>query len=211
MTADTTDTGSAGNRPLRIGLTGGIASGKTAVSDLFKQLGVPVIDTDVIAREVVMPGQPALQDIAARFGASMIQADGQLDRNKLREIVFSNNELRESLEAILHPRIRQNTLEQADQVDAPYLIIVVPLLFETDFHTLVDRTLVVHTPSEVQKARLISRDGASELLADQIIASQLDTDERISRADDAIENAGSFAELEAKVQQLHNKYLSISA
>jgi len=206
MVSERTETKSD-SHALRVGLTGGIASGKTAVSRIFEELGVPVIDTDVIAREVVMPGQPALDQIAEHFGASIIDENGELNRSSLRDIVFSGKEQRDALEAILHPRIRERTLDLASHTEAPYLIIVVPLLFETDFHTLVDRTLVVHTSPERQKARLIERDAASEALAEQIIGSQLGTDERLTRADDTVENSGSLAQLREQIVALHEKYL----
>jgi len=197
--------------PLRIGLTGGIASGKTLVADTFSELGVPVIDTDVIAREVAEPGQPALQEIADRFGADVLDASGQLDRAALRQHVFSSPAEREALEAILHPRIRSTALDRMQKTNAAYVVVVVPLLFESGFIELVDRALVIDADSETRIERILERDGGSREQAEQIIASQMDDAGRLARADDVIENHGDPAETRAAVARLHEQFLSIAA
>lgn len=196
---------------LRIGLTGGIASGKSLAADAFAELGVPIIDTDVIAREVVAPGQPALLDIAERFGPAVLQPDGTLDRAALRRKVFEHDTERAALEALLHPRIRAVALAEAASCDYPYLILVVPLLFETGFDELVDRTLVVDTSSATQTRRLLERDGGSEEEAGQIIASQMNSEARLAAADDILLNDGSAADLRKAVVAQHEYYLGLAA
>ena len=150
------------DNPLRIGLTGGIASGKSTVADMFADLGVPVIDTDVIAREVVRPGQPALDEIREAFGAGVIAADGTLDRPAMRSIVFGDDAARRRLESILHPRIGKATREQAAAAGGPYQVIVVPLLVESSLRGFVDRVLVVDCDEDTQVSRLLARDAESE-------------------------------------------------
>ena len=146
------------NRPFRVGLTGGIASGKSVVADMFADLGVPIIDTDVIAREVVEPGQPALEEIRERFGEHMIDAAGSLDRAAMRKEVFANEEARSDLEAILHPRIGVETRRQAGAADGDYQIIVVPLLVSSRLIDFIDSVLVVDCDEETQIQRLLARD-----------------------------------------------------
>jgi dephospho-CoA kinase len=197
--------------PLRIGLTGGIASGKSTVADMFADLGVPVIDTDVIARDVVRPGQPALEEIREAFGAGVIAADGTLDRSAMRAIVFGDDAARRRLEAILHPKIREVTIEQAEAAGGAYQVIVVPLLVESSLRAFVDRVLVVDCDEEIQVVRLLERDTESEQQARKILAAQSTRDERLAIADDVIENEGSLEDAREQVLALHRSYLREAA
>ncbi len=199
---------------LKIGLTGGIASGKTAVANMLADLGAAVIDTDVIAREVVEPGEPALQKVVDHFGKDILLPDGQLDRGKLRRLITADPEKRHQLEAILHPIIRERTLqatESATRQDPPYLVLVVPLLVETDFTQLTDRILVVDTDPALQLQRLMLRDTASEEDARRIIAMQAERNTRLQAADDVLENSQSLADLSEAVAALHARYLQLAA
>jgi dephospho-CoA kinase len=197
---------------LLIGLTGGIGSGKSAVSRCFERLGVPVIDADQVAREVVEPGQPALAEIAATFGADLIHADGGLDRTRLRERVFADPNARRRLEGILHPRIRTRMRERlaALPADTPYAVFVIPLLFETGQQDTVDRVLVVEAAETVRIARVTGRDGVTEDQVQRILAAQCSAEDRAAGADDLISNEGSESELAAKVAALHEKYLALA-
>jgi dephospho-CoA kinase len=196
--------------PLRIGLTGGIASGKTTVADMFAELGATIIDTDVIAREVVAPGQPALDEIASEFGASLIDADGVLDRAVLRELIFADDDARKRLEAILHPRIQDEARRQSDQAGGEYQIIVVPLLVNSSLKDILDRILVVDCDEETQIRRLTARDGESEDLARRILAAQASRTERLAIADDIIRNDGTVADMRLQVAALHEIYQSLA-
>ena len=193
--------------PLRIGLTGGIASGKSTVADMFADLGVPVIDTDVIAREVVSPGQPALAEIREAFGAGVFAPDGTLDRAAMRGIVFGDAAARRRLEAILHPRIGKATREQADAAGGAYQVIVVPLLVESSLRGFVDRVLVVDCDERTQVARLLERDAESEEQAHRILAAQSTRAERLAIADDVISNDDSLDDTREQVRSLHRRYL----
>lgn len=195
---------------LKIGLTGGIASGKSTVADLFEALGAPLIDTDVLAREVVEPGEPGLAAVRDEFGPAVLTERGELDRRKLRSIVFADDEKRRRLESILHPLIRERLLAKLERLDAPYVIIAVPLLIETDFAKLVDRILVVDAPVEVQLARLMARDGSTRAEAQAIIDAQVDRETRLARADDIIDNSGDLASTRAQVEALHRRYLQLA-
>jgi dephospho-CoA kinase len=195
---------------LKIGLTGGVASGKSFVAELFAELGAGLVDTDVAARAVVEPGQPALDEIRAAFGPAVIRSDGRLDRRALRRLVFADQEARRRLEAILHPRIRARALEQLGRLETPYAIIVVPLLVETDFGALVDRVLVVDCPVETQLRRLMARDGIDEPLARAMIDAQADRSARLAAADDVVDNGGDAAATRAQVERLHRFYLSLA-
>ena len=198
------------NPPLLIALTGGIASGKSAVANIFMKLGVPAIDTDVIAREVVAPGSPALARIAAEFGSEILDAEGKLDRSKMRERVFSNPTDRERLEAITHPAIRAELARQSAAADGPYQVHVIPLLVEKGRTNDYDRVLVVDCPEKDQLRRLMSRDRDSEQQARQILSSQASREQRLAVADDVIVNTGTLEDLEAFVQTLHRNYLLIA-
>ena len=201
------------HQPLRIGLTGGIASGKSAAADHFAQLGARVIDTDVIAREVVEPGQPGLKALTDEFGQDILTSEGTLDRRKLRQLVFSDPARRQQLDALLHPLIRAATLATgaATAAQDPYQIFVVPLLIEAGFIKLVDRVALVDCPVETQLARLMARDGMDETQARAMIDAQLDREERISAADDIISNTGALTDLHQAVEALHSKYLELAA
>jgi dephospho-CoA kinase len=195
---------------LTVGLTGGIGSGKSTVAALFAAHGVPVIDTDVISRKVA--DEPAI--IAAvrdAFGDEVIGADGQLDRRQLAYRVFGSPIDRARLEQLLHPRIREQVaIEREAYRDRPYVIIAVPLLLETDFHTLVDRILVVDAGDALRIARVQARDGRDERAIRAIMASQIGRDERLARADDIIDNNGDSAALGAQVDALHRQYLGVA-
>jgi len=195
------------NRELRIGLTGGIASGKSTVANMFAELGVPVIDTDIIARQVVEPRQPGLDAVIDRFGTDLLTRDGHLDRRKLRNLVFDDADQRHALEAIVHPLIRARTIELADQAGGPYQVLVVPLLVETGFGALVDRVLVIDCPENQQRTRLLARDDETPERVNQILAAQVDRQERLAAADDVIDNAGSLEQTRARVAELHTQYL----
>jgi dephospho-CoA kinase len=195
---------------LIIGLTGGIGSGKTAVSDAFAQRGVPIIDTDVLARDVVQPGQPAFQEIVAAFGRACLDNHCALDRGYLRRTVFANPELRHRLEAILHPRIRQRMQACITALTAPYCIVVVPLLTETGMTHWFDRILVVDVPEAVQIQRVMARDNVDETHARHILSAQASREKRLAIADDIIENIDDIDVLDHKVEALHNIYLSLA-
>jgi dephospho-CoA kinase len=197
--------------PLRIGLTGGIASGKSTVADMFADLGVPVIDTDVIARDVVARGEPALAEIREAFGPDVIAADGTLDRAAMRNLVFGDNAARRRLEAILHPKIGKAAREQADAAGGEYQIIVVPLLVESPLRGFVDRVLVVDCDEETQVTRLLARDAESEEQARRILAAQSSRAERLAIADDVISNDNSVDAVREQVRILHRRYLVIAA
>lgn len=196
--------------PLKIGLTGGIASGKTIVADMFAELGVPVIDTDVIARELVMPGEPALDEIRLRFGEAMITNSGVLDRAAMREAIFSDPEARRDLEAILHPRIGAKTRQRSEEADGAYQIIVVPLLTESSLRSFVDRVLVVDCDEETQIQRLLARDAESREQAERILAAQSRREERLEIADDVISNSGALEDTRVRVIELHHYYRQLS-
>lgn len=199
-----------GTGPLRIGLTGGIASGKSTVAGFFADLGAAIIDTDLIARELVVPGSPALEEIAGRFGRDMLAPDGTLDRAALRRLVFADASQRRDLEAILHPLIRAEAMSRANASRAPYVLVVVPLLFETGFDALVDRTLVVDCPEHIQLDRLQARDGVSAEEARAIIAAQMDRERRRAAADDIIDNSRDLRATRARVARLHEEYLALA-
>jgi len=198
------------NRELRIGLTGGIASGKSTVADIFTEYGIPVIDTDTVARQVVTPGQPGLDAVIERFGTNLLTSDGQLDRQALRSLVFDDPGKRHDLEAILHPLIRARTVEWAKQAGGPYQVIVVPLLIETGFGELVDRVLVVDCSDSQQRSRLLARDNETPARIDRILAAQATRQERLAKADEVIDNAGSLEQLRARVAELHTQYLELA-
>jgi len=194
------------NPPLRVGLTGGIASGKSTVAELFAELGVPVIDTDVIAREVVARGQPALDEIRDRFGERMIDAAGNLDRTAMRKIIFADNEARLDLETILHARIGEETRRQADIAGGDYQLIVVPLLVGSPLQRFVDRVLVVDCDEDLQIDRLLARDAETIEQARRILSAQATREQRLEIADDVIDNNGSLSTTRQRIRALHRKY-----
>jgi len=198
-------------KPMIVALTGGVASGKTAVSDRFAELGVPVVDTDVIAREVVAPGSPGLAEVEATFGPDAVRADGRLDRVELRRKIFDDPAARDRLEAILHPRIADEAHRRLAGLEAPYAILVVPLLVESGLFEDADRLLVVDVPEQVQIQRLIDRDGSTCEQAEAMLAAQASRDRRLARADDVIDNTGTLEELHRRVDGLAEQYRELSA
>jgi len=198
----------ASNPPLKIGLTGGIGSGKSTVCQLFSALSIPIIDADIIAREVVAPRQAALARIQQNFG-DILLADGTLDRKKLGQIIFADPAKKQWLENLLHPLIYQRLKTEAATQLSPYVILAIPLLFETDMTDLVDRILVIDCPETLQLQRVKQRDQLDDDQIQRIIASQSSREERLRQADDIIDNSKSTAELAEQVKNLHNLYLSL--
>ena len=196
--------------PFIVALTGGIASGKTTVANMFKDLGVPVIDTDVIARELVEPGEPALDAIIFSFGRDYLLPDGNLDREKLRKLVFSTPHAKEKLESLLHPAIRAEALKQIRVLDSPYCMLVIPLLVESSDYGWIDRVLVVDVDECIQKSRVMARDGINGDQAEAIIGLQASRQDRLTAADDVIENSGTIEDLMPKIDALHHNYLNLA-
>jgi len=194
---------------LVIGLTGGIASGKTTVSDLFAKLGIDIIDADVIAREVVAKGTPGLAAIVEKFGDDILTPDLELDRQKLRTIVFSDNAKKDWLNALLHPLIREQMQLQTASATSPYCILSVPLLVENKLNAMVSRTLVVDIDEATQIKRAIARDNSEQAIIESIIASQASRTQRLAAADDVIVNNKDLDWLSAQVKDLHQMYLNI--
>lgn len=194
-----------------LGLTGGIGSGKSAVAACFQKLGVKVVDADIAARRVVEPGMPALQSIAEHFGQKVLQADGTLDRAALRSIIFNDEKQRLWLEQLLHPAIGDWLVAELASASSPYAILESPLLLETTQRKSVKRVLVVDVPEELQISRSTARDDNSREQIEAIIAAQLPRKERLSRADDIIDNSGLLADLAEPVNVLHQKYLKLAA
>jgi dephospho-CoA kinase len=196
---------------LRIGLTGGIASGKSTVTQRFEELEVPVIDADVVSREVVEPGTPGLVQVVERFGRQVLDAHGRLDRKALRAVIFSDPAARRALDAILHPLIRAEMEKQVAAASGPYIVMAVPLLIEGgDPRRRVDRVLVVDADEALQMQRLQARDGSTPEQARAILASQASREARLAAADDVISNIGTVAELRQAVDRLHAQYLQQS-
>ncbi|ANG61963.1 dephospho-CoA kinase [Marinobacterium aestuarii] len=189
------------------GLTGGIGSGKSAVARLIQEQGIVAVDADQVARDLVAPGEPALAQIAERFGADILQPDGALDRAGLRQIVFATPEARLWLEALLHPLIRQRILASLQEATSAYSLLVSPLLLETDQHRLVDYVVVVDVPEETQLQRTIERDQNSTDQVRRIMAAQMDRQARLARADSIIDNSGNLQSLRAATLQLHKTLL----
>ena len=191
----------------KIGLTGGIGSGKSAASDHFAKLGAGVIDTDLLSRELVAPGQPALGEIIDAFGSEILITTGELDRKRLRKRIFADPKARERLEQILHPRIREAMLERARRSRAPYVVFVIPLLIETGQQTLVDRVLVIDLPEHLQRQRVAARVRLNDEQITEILATQAGRQKRLDAADDVASNHGSLADLHRQIENLHRKYL----
>lgn len=194
------------SRKLTIGLTGGIASGKSVVASAFERLGVAIIDADTVAREIVEPGQPALDEIVTRFGADIVDAEGRLKRHALRRIVFDDDGARSDLEAITHPRIRSELARQRDAANSEYCILVVPLLVKSSMIDLVDRVLVIDAPEPVQLERLKGRDEIDDGLAQKMIAAQESRAERLEHADDVLINTGPRKDIADLAAALHAGY-----
>jgi len=195
---------------LVVGLTGGIASGKSIVGAMFVRLGAALVDTDVVAREVVAPGEPGLEAVRTEFGAAILLPTGALDRPALRRIVFGDETRRRRLEALLHPLIRARTRQRLAAIHAPYALVAVPLLVETDFGELVDRILVVDCPESVQLDRLMARDALSRADALAMLRSQTDRATRLKAAHDVIDNGGTTDATLRQVERLHRQYLELS-
>lgn len=201
----------AAPQPFRVALTGGIASGKSTVADHFRALGVPVIDTDVIAREVVEPGQPALAAITAAFGPEVLDAEGRLDRRRMRAQIFADPDARRRLEAILHPAIRAEMERQSRAAGGAYQVLVIPLLAEGGRRDHVDRVLLVDVPEALQVERLMTRDGVSREQAQASLAAQASRAARLAMADDVVQNTARVDDLRAQVAALHENYLQLAA
>jgi dephospho-CoA kinase len=193
-----------------VGLTGGICSGKTTVANLFSRQGIEIIDADEISRTLVKTGRPALKAIIKHFGSSITDAEGNLDRKQLRELVFADNAEKEWLENLLHPLVQQEIQRQVAASSSQYVIIVVPLLLESDNYRDVDRILVIDVPEDVQLERIKKRDGSSETLARSIMDAQMKREERLESADDVISNNSGMDSLEKQVKNLHHQYLQLS-
>lgn len=192
---------------LKIGLTGGIGSGKSAASDCFAQLGVPVVDADLVAREVVAPNTPALAAIQRRFGDTLLLPGGELDRRQLREIVFTDPAQRQWLEQLLHPLIRTCIIERLQQPSpCGYTLLVSPLLLETDQYQLVDAIVVVDVPEALQLQRACARDDQTAAQVERILAAQLPRQTRLARADHILDNSGDLNALRGEVQRLHRQF-----
>jgi dephospho-CoA kinase len=191
-----------------VGITGGIGSGKSAVTDYLETLGITVVDADKVARAVVEPGTPGLDAIAEHFGADILLSDGGLNRAALRKIVFDNPDERKVLEGITHPRIRDEIARQLSEASSPYVVLSSPLLLESGQNTFVDYVVVVDIPEKVQLERTMVRDDNSEALVKQIMAAQLDRQTRLSRADTSIKNDASLEVLYERVEKLHADLLA---
>lgn len=194
----------------RVGLTGGIASGKSTVAEMFAALGVPVIDADRLARDVVAPGTPGLEAVLREFGRALRRPDGSLDRQRLRALVFADPERRRTLEALLHPSIARALEATSRQTGGPYQLLVVPLLIESGLDRRVDRVLVVDCPEDLQRSRLLQRDGETPAGVERLLAAQLDRSSRLARADDMVRNTGTLEDTRRQVAGLHNRYLELA-
>ena len=195
---------------LRIGLTGGIGSGKSTVCQFFAELGVPIIDTDAIAHALVAPGQPALSQLASVFGSDILDQEGHLDRAVLRERVFGDDTQRQQLEAILHPLIRSGMHDQLKTIQAPYVIIAIPLLIEKGWQAEVDRILVVDVDESLQLERTMRRDGVSAKTVRRIMQAQVSRQHRLEAADDILHNDQGRTALREQVEHLHQRYLRLA-
>ena len=193
-----------------VGLTGGIGSGKTAASDYLHSLGIDVVDADIVARDVVAIGNPALAKIAQHFGTAVLLADGSLNRSALRTIVFNNADERKVLETITHPAIRQEILQQLTASVSPYTLLVSPLLFESGQYQFAHRNLVIDASEDLQRQRAALRDGVSSDQISRIMAAQLTRAERNRRADDIVINHGDLADLYQQLYAVHQQYLQLS-
>ena len=191
-----------------IGLTGGIGSGKTAVSETFEKLGITVVDADLASRVVVEKGKPCLEEIAKHFGNDILNENDELNRAKLREIIFNSDSEKLWLESLLHPAIAEQIKDELNASKSPYTILVSPLLLETNQRDFCDKVLVVDVPIEIQMERTTKRDGVSEDQVKSIIKSQINRDERLQLADEIIINEGSIEDLEMIVRELHKKLIS---
>ncbi|HFQ5375284.1 TPA: dephospho-CoA kinase [Vibrio vulnificus] len=196
---------------LVIGLTGGIASGKTTVANLFQQhFAIDIVDADIVARQVVAPGNAGLAAIVDHFGADILTREGELDRGQLRQRIFAHAEEKQWLNALLHPMIRRKMIEDLAQVSSPYALLVVPLLVENQLQTLCDRVLVVDVEEKTQLQRTMDRDGVDEQQVRAILKAQASRHERLALADDVIKNESKDQDLLQQITDLHQKYLAMS-
>lgn len=193
-----------------VGLTGGIGSGKTTVADLFAQFDIDIIDADVVAREVVEPGTPGLAAIVGKLGSDILLTDGTLDRSKLRQRIFNDNSLKNWLNNLLHPMIREKMKADIAQAKSPYCLLVIPLMVENNLQTMTDRLLVVDVSEETQIARTQKRDNVDAGHVQKILAAQASREQRLAAADDVISNNGDSAALHSEVAALHQQYLAMS-
>lgn len=198
------------SRPLVIGVTGGIGSGKSTVCAMFAEFGIPVIDTDQVAREVVVPGSEGLSAVVAVFGSGILTPQGELDRAALRKLVFQNPALRVQLEQILHPRIRARVAAHIAKVTTPYCLVGIPLLSDRKSQSYLDRVLVVDCPEEVQESRVMQRDGLTREEVVAIMKTQATRAQRRALADEVIVNGGDLHAVRAEVVQLHQRYLALA-
>lgn len=196
--------------PFTVGLTGGVASGKSLAATMFEKLGVPVLDADQVSRDVVAPPSPVLDAIVGAFGNDMRRGDGTLDRARLRALVFADPAARKKLEGLTHPAIRTRLRQWRDAQTAPYCVLSAAILFEAGFDALVDRVLVVDADPQQQIQRLIARDGIASTLAQQMLAAQMDGRTRCERADDVLSNTGSAEALSDAVKVLHARYRALA-
>ena len=197
-------------KTLRVALTGGIGSGKSTVALKFQALGTPVIDSDVISRTIVKSGKPCLNAIIDEFGEDLLDVKGELDRNKLRTIIFNDPDAKGKLEDILHPAIYQEIERQVSNIDYPYCLVAIPLLIETQAIDKFDRILLVDVPEEIQLTRASARDKTSIKSISEIIKNQASRDQRLKYADDIIDNSVKIEELNDVIEKLHNQYLKLS-
>ena len=198
------------NRPMRVGLTGGIGSGKSTVKNYFDELGVPTIDADEISHRLTMPGQAAFNEVVDLFGKESLDESGNLNRQHLRELIFTDPALKKQLEAIIHPRVRAEIQTFINRVKYPYCIISIPLLLETGGQATVDRVLVVDAPEELQVERVTRRDNTNEDQTRSIIMAQISRSERLRAAHDIIVNDGNMSDMKIRVVNIHNKYIELS-
>jgi dephospho-CoA kinase len=197
---------------LRIGLTGGIGSGKSSATKIFEKLGVPVIDADLIAHQLTLPGTEALQEISQQLGEQFITSSGELNRKKLAQYVFERPDKKVILENILHPRVRLSLSSELQKLGTiPYVILAIPLLLETNFTEMVDRILVINAPEDKRIQRVVNRDGRNIEEIKAIIDSQVSQRTRLEKADEVLDNSGTLAELESLINEQHNQYLQISS
>ena len=199
------------NRPFRVGLTGGIASGKSTAAKFFGALGIPIIDTDQLARDIVEPGQPPLERLVERFGPSILTEDGHLDRPALRNIVFSDPKARADLEALTHPAIGSAAEKRSAEAGGVYQIVMIPLLVEKGLGSQLDRVLVVDCDEELQIRRLQARDGSTLEQARAILNAQASRTARLKAAHDVIKNDGDMSAVRDQVETLHARYLELAA
>ena len=195
---------------LTIALTGGIGSGKTSIASIFKNLGVPIIDSDTISKEIILPGKPCFKDIVNEFGEEILTNKGIIDRYKLRDIIFNNDKARIKLENITHPIIFKNIDVQTSLINYPYCVVIVPLLIETKSVKYFDKVLLVDTLENIQFERVAKRDNISSTLLRKIIKTQVTRSERLKYADDIIENNSEIGNLNEHINILHKKYLTLS-